>query len=84
VPALKAPWPPVLPSHVDVGALRTKVDDVAARSPYGWGHTIDFGPYRKEGLLADYYLNIACLMSGTGGAISGAARPPMSDALPAV
>lgn len=52
----------MLPAHVDFDALRAKVDDVAARSPYGWGHAIDFGPYRKEGLLADNYLKIASLL----------------------
>ena len=31
---------------------------MAAQSQYGWGHTIDFGPYRAEGFLSTDYLKI--------------------------
>jgi SAM-dependent methyltransferase len=48
-----------LPRSVDVAALQQKIHDVAARSQYGWGHTIDFGSFRIEGLLRDAYLSIA-------------------------
>jgi SAM-dependent methyltransferase len=42
-----------------VSALEAEVERLAAAAQYGWGHTIDFGPFRKEGLLKDSYLGIA-------------------------
>jgi SAM-dependent methyltransferase len=48
-----------LPRSVDVPALERRIRDVASRSQYGWGHTIDLGSFRIEGLLRDAYLSIA-------------------------
>ena len=48
-----------LPANVDVAVLRRRIADVASRSQYGWGHTIDLGRFRVEGLLLDSYLTIA-------------------------
>jgi SAM-dependent methyltransferase len=39
--------------------IRLEVERLSAAAQYGWGHTIDFGPFRKEGLLKDSYLAIA-------------------------
>lgn len=55
-------FPYKLPATMDataIDAVRTGADEVAARSQYGWGHTIDFGAFVKEGFLADAYLKIA-------------------------
>ena len=48
-----------LPTSLDVPALEHRIRDIASRSQYGWGHTIDFGGFRVEGLLGDAYLSIA-------------------------
>ena len=48
-----------LPPSVDVPALQARIREVAARSQYGWGHTVDLGAFRVEGLLLDSYLSIA-------------------------
>jgi SAM-dependent methyltransferase len=57
-----ASWPLSLPSAmtpVEIDQIAADVDRLAASSQYGWGHTIDFGPFQKEGLLGDSYLKIA-------------------------
>lgn len=46
-------------SEADVDDLRATVEEIAARSQYGWGHTIDFGPFTMPGLLGDKYLRLA-------------------------
>ena len=52
----------VLPAEintVEVEQLKSEIETLSAASQYGWGHTINFGPFGKEGLLKDSYLNIA-------------------------
>ncbi len=39
---------------------------MAARSPFGWGHTIDFGPFEIPGLLGKDYLGVAALLREWG------------------
>jgi len=57
-----ASWPFSLPAAmtpVEINQIAADIDRLAESSPYGWGHTIDFGPFQKEGLLGDAYLEIA-------------------------
>lgn len=51
-------WPYRLDGDVDVTALRRRVTAVAGRSQYGWGQTIDFGPFVQAGFLGDKWLGI--------------------------
>lgn len=39
--------------------IKQRIESLAARSPYGWGHTIDFGDFTVEGLLGRDYEQIA-------------------------
>jgi SAM-dependent methyltransferase len=39
--------------------VQRRIREAAAQSQYGWGHTIDFGPFTQEGLLADTWLRVA-------------------------
>lgn len=50
---------PVGLNSVAVEQLKAEIEILSAASQYGWGHTINFGPFEKEGLLKDSYLNIA-------------------------
>ena len=55
-------WPYVLPAETtdfELDNLRTEVDRIAGLSQYGWGHSINFGPFQKTGLLKEAYLGIA-------------------------
>ncbi|MGD0111138.1 MAG: DUF1698 domain-containing protein [Armatimonadota bacterium] len=57
----RAAWPFSLPKSAtpeQVEAVRRRVDELAARAQYGWGHTIDFGPFTKEGVVKDSFLDI--------------------------
>ncbi|KAA3447139.1 hypothetical protein C7I87_28190 [Mesorhizobium sp. SARCC-RB16n] len=54
-----ASWPFSLPVETPVDSIQAEADRLGAASQYGWGHTIDFGPFRKEGLLGEDYLTIA-------------------------
>jgi SAM-dependent methyltransferase len=57
-----ARWPFSLPVDTHPNTIRQmvlEVDRLTAASQYGWGHTIDFGPFRKDGLLGYDYLEIA-------------------------
>lgn len=57
-----AKWPFALSSDLhpsSVRAIADEVDRLGDRTQYGWGHTIDFGPFRKKGLLGEDYLEIA-------------------------
>jgi len=47
-------------------ALQQRAVDLASRSQYGWGHTIDFGPFQVEGLLGKKYLRIAGVLDELG------------------
>lgn len=58
----KAQWPLRLNDDLssdDENALKAECDRLSGLSPYGWGHTIDFGPFLKEGMLKDDFLAIA-------------------------
>lgn len=57
-----APWRLRLPEGTEPSELQRiqqSVDALGDAAQYGWGHTIDFGAFRKNGLLLDSYLNIA-------------------------
>jgi SAM-dependent methyltransferase len=57
-----ATWPFSLPADISPAErqqLSAEVDRLAGTAQYGWGHTIDFGAFRKEGLLKEAYLGIA-------------------------
>lgn len=67
--AEKAPWPlrvPASRSPETLAALRDQVAELTAAAQYGWGHTIDFGPFRAPGLLGDKYLRIAGVLDEWG------------------
>jgi len=56
-----AAWPlslPGSPARERVEDIKHRVEEISARSQYGWGHTIDFGPFKQEGLLGEKYLDI--------------------------
>lgn len=60
--APKARWPFRLPNDLlddEIVQIRQNAQRIAQSAPYGWGHTIDFGPFSLEGLLKDSYLQIA-------------------------
>jgi SAM-dependent methyltransferase len=62
-----ARWPLSISTELtesEIAALRRRVDDSAARAQYGWGHTIDFGPFTKEGLLGRAYLSMVGTIDG--------------------
>ena len=64
-----AQWPFKLPeslSGAQIDEIRRRVDDLGAQAQYGWGHTIDFGPFTKEGVLKDNYLSIAACWDAWG------------------
>jgi 2-polyprenyl-3-methyl-5-hydroxy-6-metoxy-1,4-benzoquinol methylase len=55
-----AKWPLSLPAAMtgeEVEAVRRRVEELAARAQYGWGHTISFGPFTKEGVMKDKFLH---------------------------
>ena len=56
-----AKWPFRLSgkTSAEIEAVRSEADRLGDRSQYGWGHTIDFGAFRKEGILGEGYLGIA-------------------------
>ena len=63
--APKAVLPLRLATHysaAEIAQLHETAQHLAAQAQYGWGHTIDFGPFRMEGLLLDSYLQIAGLL----------------------
>lgn len=66
---VKARWPLSLPpdrTPGDIDLLRKAVEQTALQAQYGWGHTIDFGPFRKDGLLGDKYLELVGLLDAWG------------------
>ena len=55
------PWPFSLAEELSPTALETiiaEADRLGAEAQYGWGQTVDFGPFRKEGLLGEEHLRI--------------------------
>jgi SAM-dependent methyltransferase len=60
----KATWPLGLPETDPerVRALYAEAELIGKESPYGWGHSLNFGPYQLEGLLGDGFLTIAGLL----------------------
>ena len=67
--APKAKFPFTLPldtSPERVRQIQKRVDELAAEAQYGWGHTIDFGPFRKEGILGEEYLRLAGMLDHWG------------------
>jgi SAM-dependent methyltransferase len=62
---LLAAWPLRLPDGMppaEIAELSRRADELGSRAQYGWGHSVDFGPFRKEGLLGDAYLWICGLL----------------------
>jgi len=62
---IPATWDLTLPATLDptqVANIQTDIAETAQASPYGWGHTIDFGSFRQEGILGDNYLTVAGTM----------------------
>ena len=58
----EAEWPFRLPADLPASELqriKREVEKLADASQYGWGQTIDFGAFRKDGLLQQGYLKIA-------------------------
>jgi 2-polyprenyl-3-methyl-5-hydroxy-6-metoxy-1,4-benzoquinol methylase len=56
-----AAWPFSLPKSLtpeQIEVVRLRVDELAAQAQYGWGQTIDFGPFVKEGVVKDRFLDI--------------------------
>jgi SAM-dependent methyltransferase len=63
--APKPDWPYRLPEDIGsqrIASLREEADRIESASQYGWGHSIDFGPFVKQGFLDDGYLKIAGLL----------------------
>lgn len=59
VDATPAIWPLGIPAETSASAvedLRRRLAAAGTAAQYGWGHTIDFGPFRMEGLLGTTYL----------------------------
>lgn len=57
-----ARWPYRLPAEAgpaEVEHIRRRVEELTAAAQYGWVHTIDFGPFTKEGVMRDDFLLIA-------------------------
>lgn len=57
-----AEWPFSLPSSLtaeEIEQVRRRVDELSDRAQYGWVHTVDFGPFTKEGVMKDDFLGIA-------------------------
>ncbi len=68
-PRAVADWPLRLqgdPSSEQVQALKDEVDELDSRSQYGWGQTIDFGPFKKGGFLGIQFLEIVGLLDKWG------------------
>lgn len=69
VPPSAAAWPFRLPADLpaaDVNRLRAEVQASADAAQYGWGHTVDFGPFVQTGLLGTKYLELAGLVDSWG------------------
>lgn len=63
-----APWTLSLVDSSDaaVDALKARVEASAEQAQYGWGHTIEFGPFTKEGLLGDKYRRLVGVIDELG------------------
>jgi SAM-dependent methyltransferase len=49
-----------------VAEIHARVEELSSASQYGWGHSIDFGPFKKQGILGDNYLRIASQLDSWG------------------
>ena len=65
----RADWPfrlsPDTPPE-RITEIKEKVEALDSAAQYGWGHSIDFGPFRKQGLLGDNYLDVAGMLDQWG------------------
>lgn len=59
--AHKAHWPLSIDvtDESTLSDIRARIDTLDRDSQYGWGHTINFGPFTKPGFLGEQYLQIA-------------------------
>ena len=60
-----AAWPYTLGNEVrdeKLKLIQARLDMLEKATQYGWGHTIDFGPFQKSGILGTGYLQIAALL----------------------
>ena len=62
----EASWPLRVSPATKKRQLRREVKAVAAQSQYGWGHTIDFGPFQAEGFLGTDYLRVVGTLDRLG------------------
>nr|HMQ58019.1 class I SAM-dependent methyltransferase [Rhizobiaceae bacterium] len=62
----KAFWPFRLSAREDVDKIKEEIEKLSTDAQYGWGHTIDFGPFRKDGLLGEHYLQMIGSMQDLG------------------
>lgn len=63
--SIVAGWPPVAPFATNADnaqALVAEAGRLASAAQYGWGHTIDFGAFRIEGLFGEAFLGVAALL----------------------
>ncbi|HSE97772.1 MAG TPA: DUF1698 domain-containing protein, partial [Blastocatellia bacterium] len=67
--APKAIWPLRLSDDTpqsEVEMVRQRLNVLAEKSPYGWGHTMDFGVFDIQGILGEHYLQVAGLLDNWG------------------
>ncbi|MGI8517932.1 MAG: DUF1698 domain-containing protein [Acidimicrobiia bacterium] len=67
--APKAMWPFQLPPDTAPDRLQQiteKLDSLAVQAQYGWGQTMDFGLFTKDGILGENYLDVAGLLDKWG------------------
>jgi hypothetical protein len=58
----RAHWPFRLPAAATpqrVAEVEQRLESLAASAQYGWGDTMDFGHFRRDGILGEGYLTIA-------------------------
>jgi len=64
-----ARWPHKLGSEVSaqrIASIQAKLAMLERAAQYGWGHTIDFGSFTKQGVLGENFLAIAGLLDEWG------------------
>jgi SAM-dependent methyltransferase len=49
-----------------IAQIQSRIEELSSAAQYGWGHTLDFGPFEKKGILGDNYLRIAAQLDDWG------------------